>query len=180
MSWLGRDDWSATRTGHFTPGSEHGNHWIWGSLEPRVVLGGLRKQKISFRTRNSNPRPITPYLLAIGVCVCACVRVVCILSCFAFNFLVVAVASCRYWWCFYMCNSAAHFANGELHTLNSGALIEVCIMDLYIKTVDRISVHNKLHNPAIPLKPEETSFVPNRTFCVYTFTITTMYIPLDE
>ena len=59
------------------------------------------------------------------------------------------------------------------------ALMEKCIVGSYIKSVHRIAVHNKLHKPAIPVQPEGTSFVPNRTFSVYTFTITTLYVPAE-
>jgi len=70
--------------------------------------------------------------------------------------------------------------SAKWHTLHSGVLTESCNIDLYNKSVHRISINNKLHKPAITLQTEATSFVPNRTFSVYIFTITTLYVPAEE
>jgi hypothetical protein len=43
----------------------------------------------------------------------------------------------------------------------------------------RINIPNKPHKPGILLKPKATTFVPNRTFCVYIFTFTTLYVPAE-
>ena len=67
-----------------------------------------------------------------------------------------------------------------MHTLLSGILMECCLIDSYIQSFHRISIHNKPHKPAFPLKLEATSFLLIRTFCVYIFTIITMYIPAEE
>ena len=69
--------------------------------------------------------------------------------------------------------------NLQYIVVNDTHCIQGRVLDMHIKSVHRITIHNKLQNLAIPLQPERTSFVTNRTFWVYIFTFITMYIPAE-
>jgi hypothetical protein len=55
-STLDGDEWSASRTGRFTPRERvPGTHWIGGWVGPRAVLDAVLKRKIPSPHRKSNP-----------------------------------------------------------------------------------------------------------------------------
>jgi hypothetical protein len=52
---LDGDEWSASRTGRFTPGERApGTHWIGGWVGPRAILDAVVKRKIPSPCRDSN------------------------------------------------------------------------------------------------------------------------------
>jgi hypothetical protein len=59
---LGGGEWSASRSGRFTPREiAPGTHWIGGWVGPRAILDSVVKRKIPIPRRESNPRtPSSP------------------------------------------------------------------------------------------------------------------------
>jgi hypothetical protein len=58
-SALDGDEWSASRTGPFTPRERvPGTHWIEGWVGFRAVLDAVVKRKIPSPRRESNPRTL--------------------------------------------------------------------------------------------------------------------------
>jgi hypothetical protein len=56
-SALDGGEWSASRTGRFTPRERApGTHWIGGWVGLRAILDAVVKRKISSPRRKSNPR----------------------------------------------------------------------------------------------------------------------------
>jgi hypothetical protein len=56
-SALDGGEWSASRSGHFTPRERYpGTHWIGGWVGPRGVLDAVVKRKIPSSHQESNPR----------------------------------------------------------------------------------------------------------------------------
>jgi len=55
-------EWSASRTGHFTPRERApATHWIGGWMGPRAVLDDVVKRKIPSSRRETNPgNPVRP------------------------------------------------------------------------------------------------------------------------
>jgi hypothetical protein len=61
-SALDGGEWSASRSGRFTPREgTPGTHWIEGWVSPRAVLDAVVKRKTPSPRRESNPRTKNPY-----------------------------------------------------------------------------------------------------------------------
>jgi hypothetical protein len=64
-SALDGGEWSASRSGRFTPRErDPGTHWIGGWVGPRAVLDAVVKRKILSSRRESNPR--TPIIQPVA------------------------------------------------------------------------------------------------------------------
>jgi hypothetical protein len=59
LTWaLVGGEWSASRSGRFTPGERApGNHWMGGWVGTRTGLDAVEKRKISCRCWETNPDP---------------------------------------------------------------------------------------------------------------------------
>jgi len=60
-SALDGGEWSASRSGHFTPSERApGTHWLGGWVGPRAGLNAVVRRKIPSPSRHSNPRSSSP------------------------------------------------------------------------------------------------------------------------